>query len=168
MSGEPWSPGLTDVARHIPTRTRDRKTPGSDALLMTFNQSTTPTDDQVQQLIDDNVGALEGQIGDIPSVLANFPDLAISMRVYVEWRTAADIEVAYPNRDADIQVYAQLDARAKAAYAVVTAALAVDNTGSTALVPQWAFPDPGATPYPDTSPGSGIDRLIGRRWPNGL
>lgn len=163
MSGEPWSPGLTDVARHIPTRTRDSKAVGKDTLLMTFSQNTTPTDDQVQQLIDDTLGALEAQIGDIPSVLTQHPDLAIAMRVYVEWRTAADIEVAYPNRDADIQVYAQLDARAKAAYAVVAAALAVEDVGSTALVPQWAFPDSRCTPYPDESPGSGAEQLIGRR-----
>lgn len=165
MSGEPWAPGLTDVARHIPTRTRDGKTPGSDTLLMTFSGNTTPTDTQVQQLIDDTLGALEAQIGDIPGVVSTYPDLAIALRAFVEWRTAADIELAYPNRDADIQVYNQLDARAKAAWSVVLAALAVDNVGETALVPQWAFPDPACTPYPDESPASGVERLIGRRWP---
>jgi hypothetical protein len=146
VPGEPWAPGLADVARHIPTRTRDTKSPGSDTLLMTFNANTTPSDAQAQQLIDDTVGVLESQVGDLPGITTQHPDLAIAMRQYVEWRAAADIELAYPNRDADIRLYDQLNAR-------------------------WAFPD--APPYADTSPGSGTElvtalwtswRWDGERW----
>jgi len=47
-----WAPALDDVARHIPTRTRDVKTPGSDKMLGTFTASTTPDDGQAQAVID--------------------------------------------------------------------------------------------------------------------
>lgn len=159
MAGEPWAPGLTDVARHIPTRTRDSKSPGSDKLLMTFNGNTTPTDSQVQQLIDDTLAGLEAVVGDLPGVVAAFPDVSVALRTYVEWRTAADIELAYPNRDADIRVYDQLSARATAAMTVVTNALAQTDQGTVAAVPVWMFPAP--SPYGDTSPGSGAEFVIG-------
>lgn len=160
MPGEPWAPGLADVARHVPTRTRDAKSPGSDTLLMTFNANTTPSDAQVNQLIDDAVGVLESQVGDLPGVTSQHPDLAIAMRSYIEWRVAADIEIAYPNRDADIRVYDQLNARAALALKSVTDALVTGDLGATAVDPQWAFPDP--PPYADQSPGSGVD-FINRR-----
>ena len=171
MPGEPWAPGLADVARHIPTRTRDTKSPGSDTLLMTFNANTTPSDAQAQQLIDDTVGVLESQVGDLPGITTQHPDLAIAMRQYVEWRAAADIELAYPNRDADIRLYDQLNARATLALKSLTDALAGGDLGTVAGDPQWAFPD--APPYADTSPGSGTElvtalwtswRWDGERW----
>jgi hypothetical protein len=159
VPGEPWSPGLADVARHVPTRTRDSKSPGSDKLLGTFNANTTPTDGIVQQMIDDTVAGLEAQVGDLPYVTQQHPDVAVAMRTYVEWRVAADIELAYPNRDADIQTAAALDARANKALAVVTAALVVTDEGSVAADPVWAFPDP--PPYADSSPGSGAEFIFG-------
>lgn len=161
MPGEPWAPGLTDVARHVPTRTRDTKTPGSDKLLMTFNANTTPNDAVVQQMIDDTLEGLEAQVGDIPSVALQFPNLATAMRSYVEWRVAADIELAYPNRDADIQVSVQLAARASLVLATITTALAGAGEGTAAVDPVSFFPDPAQTPYADQSPGSGADFLIG-------
>lgn len=159
MPGEPWSPGLADVARHIPTRTRDVKSPGSDTLLGTFNANTTPTDGVVQQMIDDTVAGLEAQIGDLPLIVAQHPDVSTAMRSYVEWRVAADIELAYPNRDADIHTAAALDTRATAALKVVTTALIVTDEGIVAADPQWAFPD--SPPYADTSPGSGTEFVFG-------
>lgn len=158
MAGEPWAPSLADCARHCPTRTRDTKSPGSDTLLNTFNANTTPNDTQVQQMIDDTVAALEAQVGDMPSVTAQHPDLSVALRQYVEWRVAADIELAYPNRDADVRVYDQMNARADAALAVVTAGLTVSDVGASATDPQWAFPDP--PPYADQSPGSGVDFIV--------
>lgn len=124
-------------------------------MLGTFNANTTPTAAQAQQLIDDTLGTLESQIGDLPSIAAQHPDASIALRTYVEWRTAADIELAYPNRDADIRLYDQLNARAVAAFAAVEAALATSDIGSSASNPIWAFPDP--PPYADQSPGSGAD-----------
>lgn len=165
MPGEPWAPGLTDIARHIPTRTRDTKSPGSDKLLMTFNSNTTPNDAQVQQLIDDTVASLEAQVGDMPNVVAQHPDAAAALRMYVEWRCSADIELAYPNRDADIRLYDQLNARAVTALATVTAALAVTEISVVAAEPQWGFPDP--PPYADQSPGSGIEFLVKPVIPSG-
>ncbi len=161
MTGEPWAPGLADVARHVPQRTRDTKTPGSDRLLMTFNANTTPTDAQAMQLIDDTVGTLESQVGDIPNVLTQHPDAAIAMRVWVEWRAAADIEIAYPNRDADVRVYDQLNARADKAWHALEEALNTSDVGASANEPQWAFPLPA--PWGDTSPGSGADYVMGPR-----
>jgi hypothetical protein len=165
VSGEPWAPTLPDVARHIPTRTRDVKTPGSDALLGTFTGSTTPTSDQAQAVIDGVVGTLLASVGALPD---NHPDLLVAARIACEWRAAADIEIAYPNRDADVQVYEQLDLRAQAAWAAFTTALG--NIGGSPSgpdsVPEWCFP-PGP-PWGDLSPGSGADPypwLARRRFP---
>jgi hypothetical protein len=165
MAGEPWAPDVSDVARHIPTRTRDTKTPGSDALLGTFNGNTTPSDSVAQQMIDDTVASLEAQFGDMPGIASQHPDAATAIRVYVEWRVAADIELAYPNRDADIQTAAALDKRAVAQLAVVAAALAVSEVGTTAVNPDGNFPVPDA--YADQSPGSGAEFMLGRFVPNG-
>lgn len=158
MSGEAWAPTLSDVARHVPTRTRDYKSPGSDKLQMTFNANTTPNDAAVQQMIDDVVAALQAQVGNLTPLAVTTPDLATAARTYVEWRVSADIELAYPNRDADIRLYAQLDDRAKAALTALQAALNATNAGVVDAFPQWAFPSP--PPYADQSPGSGTDFLV--------
>lgn len=162
MAGEGWAPGLSDVARHVPRRTRDRNTPGTDRLLMTFNGNTTPDDAAVQQMIDDTVGGLLAQVGDLPTSVTQAPEVSTLARTYVEWRVAADIEVAYPVRDADVAVYAQLDARAKDVYAQLSAALALAEGGGgyeMATIPLWGFPDP--PPYGDESPGSGTQFVWG-------
>lgn len=165
MPGEPWAPGLADVARHCPTRTRDTKTPGSDKLLNTFNGNTTPDDSTVQQMIDDTLASLEALVGDVPGVTATHPELATALRVYVEFQVASDIELAYPNRDADIQTASALNARAQAQLKAIQQALAGADMGQTAVDPVWAFPDPALTAYADESPGSGADLLLGRfRW----
>lgn len=165
MAGEPWAPGVSDVAKHIPTRTRDTKSPGSDRMLNTFNANTTPNDSVVQQMIDDTVAALEAQFGDMPLVVQQHPDAAAVLKQYVEWRVAADVELAYPNRDADIQTAGALDKRAQAALALVQAALVTANVGSEAVNPAGNFPVPPA--YADMSPGSGVEFMLGRFTPNG-
>jgi hypothetical protein len=151
---------VADVARHVPTRTRDSKSPGSDRLLGTFNANTTPNDSVVQQMIDDTVASLEAQVGDMVGVTTTFPDAATAIRVYVEWRVAADIELAYPNRDADIQVATALAARAQAQFSLVLAALTVADIGATATFPAGNFPM--APAYADQSPGSGAEFVLGR------
>jgi hypothetical protein len=154
VTGESWAPTLPDVARHIPTRTRDVRTPGSDKLLGTFTTTTTPSGDQAQAVIDTVVGTLLASVGALPD---NHPDLYVSARSACEWRAAADIEIAYPNRDADVAVYEQLDARAQAAWSAFTTALA--NIGGSPTgpddLPMYQFP-PGP-PWGDLSPGSGAD-----------
>lgn len=160
---EAWAPALDDVARHIPLRTRDTKNPGSDALLGTFTASTTPTDAQAQAAIDSAVQGILSQTGPLPVTDIGLLQQA---RSAAEWRAAADIEVAYPNRDADVHVYAQLDARAKDELATLLHRLAIQGEGEVAELPDWSAPDPPV--YADKDPGdytlpygwwwSGIDR----------
>lgn len=152
MPGEAWVPTLPDVARHIPTRTRDVKTPGSDVLLNTFTASTTPTAEQAQAVIDTVAGTLLAFTGPLPA--SN--DIQTAARSAVEWRSAADIEIAYPNRDADVQVYQQLDGRATAAWNQLVTIL--EAAGSGPGLPDemvtYSFPPP--VRWGDVSPGSGI------------
>ena len=139
MPGERWAPSLADVARHIPTRTRDFATPGSDRLLGTFSEATTPTAEQAQADVDAAVRAILAEVGAVPQVDV----VEAAARDAAEWRAAADIELAYPTRDATVQVARDLDARAKAALDRLKVVLTEAGTG--ALVePVWAFPDPPA------------------------
>jgi hypothetical protein len=162
VPGEPWAPGLADVARHVPTRTRDTKTPGSDAMLGTFTASTTPTAGQAQQVIDDTVAAILADVGELPATPEQAPEIAVAARVAAEWRAAADIEVAFPNRDADVRVYDQLNARAEVALATLKRVLAQAGAGVVDVSPEWSMPD--APPWGDTSPGSGTDALLKGGW----
>lgn len=160
MAGESWAPTLSDVARHVPTRTRDTKSPGSDALLNTFNANTTPTDEQAQAVIDDAVASLIALYGALPTGVTEQAMIQEAARSAVEWRAAADIELAYPNRDADVRLYDQLNTRAALALTQYATALsAVTSGGGPAdLIPIWGFPDP--PPYADQSPGSGADFIV--------
>lgn len=163
---EAWAPGLADVAKHVPRRTRDSKSPGSDRLLMTFNANTTPTDADVQQLIDDAVSSMVAQVGDLPALATEAPEIADAARVFIEWSVSADIEVSYPNRDADLLTSDRLRARAQAQWTVLMAALAAAAGGGPAVadvIPSWGFPDP--PPWGDKSPGSGVDLLTNQGIP---
>jgi hypothetical protein len=148
---EPWAPGLADTARHIPTRTRDTRTPGSDQLLGTFTPYTTPDDGQAQKCIDAAVQWVLSQTGPLPAGL----DFEQQARTAAEWRSAADIEIAYPNRDADIRLYQLLDQRAKDALSslIVSIKLGGDSIGSElegAGQPSWRAPAP--PPWADIDP----------------
>src|SRR5215469_2161424 len=158
---EVWAPELTDVARHIPTRTRDSTSPGSDTLLGTFTANTTPTDTQAQQIIDDTVAALVADVGEMPTADALTPEIQVAAKQAAEWRAAADIEIAYPNRDADIRTYAALDARAGDALDTLKRVLAEHGAGIVDAYPEWAMPDP--PPWGDESFGSGTNYFL-RRW----
>jgi hypothetical protein len=107
---EPWAPTLADIGRHIPTRTRDTRTPGSDQMLGTFTPYTTPDDTQAQKCADAAVQWVLSQTGPLPAGDENTEQQA---RTCAEWYAAASIELAYPNRDADLRLYALLDQRAK-------------------------------------------------------
>ncbi len=139
---EAWAPTLADVGRHIPLRTRDARTPGSDALLGTFTSSTTPTDEQAQGVIDDAVAGIVASMGPLPLSPPASDQIAVAARTAAEWRAAADIEVAFPNRDQDVVVYTQLDARATAALATLAAVLKAAGTGAVDIFPVWQSPDP--------------------------
>jgi hypothetical protein len=108
---------------------------------------------------------LQAVVGDVPKVVDLNSDLATTLRTYVEWRVAADIELAYPNRDADLQVANQLVTRAQAAFLAVQQALAATGGGTIDVLPIWGFPDP--PPYADQSPGSGIEFVVKQVTPGG-
>jgi len=159
---EAWAPALDDVARHIPRRTRDTMTPGSDATLGTFTASTTPTDAQAQSVIDDACSAVLAAAGPVPAAgMPNAPLVQQAARTAAEWRAAADIEIAYPVRDADVRVFDQLNLRASAALQTLLNVMAQTQTGAIEPVPLWMSPDP--PPWADTSPGSGTELVIGFR-----
>ena len=150
---EAWSPALDDVARLIPTRTRDVKTPSSDEMLGTFTSGTTPDAGQAQAVIDAAVLGLLSQTGPLdPSDDA----LLDQARAAAAWRAAADIELGYPNRDADIHVYDQLDSRAKYELATLLHRLQALGEGYAENQPVWSAPDP--PPWADEDPD------YRRRW----
>src|SRR5260221_11612629 len=98
---EAWSPALDDVARHIPRRTRDTMTPGSDATLGTFTASTTPTDGQAQSVIDDACSAVLAAAGPVPATgQPNAPLVQQAARTAAEWRAAAALGTCHPARGA--------------------------------------------------------------------
>ena len=146
---EPWAPTLEDVARHIPTRTRDTRTPGEDVMLGTFTAGTTPDDSQAQAAIDAAVRDVLSRTGPLDTGDGELLDAA---RGAAEWRAAADIELAYPNRDADVHVADQLDARAKYELDTLLARMQGQGEGPLPLetVPAWSAPDP--PPWADSDP----------------
>lgn len=136
MATEPWAPSLEEVAGHIPTRTRDAATPGSDAFTGTFSSTTTPTESQAQRITDAAVATVAGAVGTITTKLEPLA------RDAAGWRAAADIELAYPQREADVTVYEQLNDRAKDALARLLEVAGEQGGGPDALLPVWCFPEP--------------------------
>lgn len=141
MADPSWAPSLEQVAGHIPTRTRNASVPGDTSLLGTFTSFTEPTDEQAGRHIADAVaevlGAVGGTVPATPVFLAGLASAAAALRA------AASVELAYPNRDADVSVYEQLNARADAALQRLIDA--VNDAGSGAegsLLPQWSMPEP--------------------------
>lgn len=124
------------------------KTPGSDELLGTFTGNTTPDADEAQAVID---GAVLGVLSETGPLDARNRELLDQARLAAEWRAAADIEIAYPGRDADVQVYAQLDARAKYELSVLLKRLQGLGEGPLETLPAWSAPDP--PPWADRDPG---------------
>ncbi|GAA3172487.1 hypothetical protein [Nonomuraea roseoviolacea] len=138
---ESWTPTLEQVADHIPTRTRPTEPPGTDTLLGTFNGQTTPTAEQANRQITAAVAEVLAAVGG--TIPAAPPHLATLASEAAALRAAASIELAYPDRQADVNVYEQLNARAIAALQRLIDA--VNDAGSGpegALMPVWAFPDP--------------------------
>jgi hypothetical protein len=133
---------VADVAKYIPTRTRDTTTPGSDALLNTFTPNTTPTASQAQSIIDDAVGGVVSVVGELPASPPADTEIYSQARVAAAIRAAADIEMAYPNRDADVSVAVLLGQRAALALAQLQQALSVLVGGPVDLLPSWQMPLP--------------------------
>lgn len=136
MATETWAPNLEEVAGHIPTRTRDAATPGSDAFTGTFSETTTPTESQAQRITDAAVATVAGAVG---TVTTKLEPLA---RDAAGWRAAADIELAFIQRDGDTTVYEQLDKRATAALTRLLETAEEQGGGPDATLPVWCFPTP--------------------------
>lgn len=136
MATEPWAPSLEEVAGHIPTRTRDGATPGSDAYTHTFSATTTPPEDEAQRITDRATSTVKAAVGVVATALEPLAKDAAA------WRAAADIELAYPQRDADVTVYEQLNTRAKDALAQLLKSAEDTGGGPDASLPVWCFPPP--------------------------
>lgn len=137
---EPWTPSLEQVADHIPTRTRDASAPGDTTLRNTFTSTTEPTDEQATRQIKyactEVRGAVGGTIPAVPPFLYELASEAAALRA------AADIELAYPNRNADADRFPQLDQRAKDALDRLKQAMDDQGSGPDSLLPQWSMPEP--------------------------
>ncbi len=139
---EAWAPTTGEVAEKIPTRTRDKAAPGSTALLGQFTATTTPNASQAQGFVDNAVAWVLAAVGKLPAAGQLLDDIEAAARDAAAWRAAADIELAYPERTANVNVAATLDARANSALAALRTALATEVGGPVELVPIWQSPDP--------------------------
>lgn len=141
-----WEPSLVQVAAHIPTRTR---AVGVDnEYLMTFTEDTTPTGDAAAEIIGHACAWVAGAVGS-PVADAAYPICQVASALWAAYW----IEIGYPERNADVEVYERLrrdaEMTTKAAASVNAAAggassVDPDDPGTTVL---YAFPDP--PPYAD-------------------
>lgn len=131
-----WAPTLEDVAGCIPTRTANVNLPGDDEYLNTFNDDTRPNSTEAQKAIDHAVTDALSVVTSIPTALEDIAKNAVM------WRAAADIELAYPDRNADANYYAQLDARARYEWDRFIKASEGQNSSTEVGVPTWQFPTP--------------------------
>jgi len=83
-----------------------------------------------------------GEVGTLPPSPPASDQIAVQARTAAAFRAAADIELAYPNRDADIRTAVVLDTRAKDALASLLQAMAIAGAGAIEPFPVWAAPDP--------------------------
>jgi hypothetical protein len=137
-----WTPTQEQVAARIPTRTRAVGV--DDTYLGTFNDATTPTGAQVAAIIAQEVTAAGACAGEpIAAEAAGLCNLIATLRA------AYAVEAAYPERDADVQVYEIF--KTEAAALCKTAALvniahgggSIDQGGAAdgpSLAPAWSFP----------------------------
>jgi len=131
-----WEPTVADVGNAIPTKTVNVNLPGEDEYLNTFTTDTRPTATQAQVLIHQAAESVALAVASIPAALNH---IAKSAAV---WRSAADIELTYPTRNADIDIYEQLNARANLEWDRLLAAASGQGTSTSVRVPQWTMPDP--------------------------
>lgn len=130
-----WAPTLVEVGGCIPTRTANVNLPGEDEYLNTFTTDTRPTAVQAQVKIDHAVIDVEAYA----TITTALEGLAKNAAM---WRAAADIELAYPERNADANYYAQLDARARYEWGLFVKEADKDESSTTTGLPQWSMPVP--------------------------
>jgi hypothetical protein len=133
---EAWAPTLLDVGSCIPTRTANVNLPGEDRYLGTFTSDTNPNATQAQDRIDKAVEDVKAACTLISTVLQPAAKNAAM------WRAAADLELAYPDRNADANYYAQLDARARYEWDLFLKAAAQQDGTTASATPIYYMPDP--------------------------
>lgn len=133
---EIWAPTLVEVAGCIPTRTADVTNPGSDEYLNTFTDNTRPTGVQAQVIIDHAVSDVKAAVTSVTPALESVAKNAAM------WRAAADIELAYPDRNADIDTYRALDERARYEWDRFLEAAGNQGSSTNSGTPLWAMPVP--------------------------
>lgn len=148
-----WAPTLEQIGARIPTRTRVIGSP-SDDLLGTFDDTTYPTGQQVALIIaQECAGALACAGSPVVPAAYGIVNLLATMRVCYA------VELAYPERDADVAVYDAFRLQAEALCSTAAKVNAANGGGTDdpgasdtdgpALFPAWSFPD--APPYADSN-----------------
>lgn len=131
-----WAPTLGDVGNCIPTRTLNVNLPGDETFLNTFTTDTRPTATQAQAIINQ---ACNDVVLAVISVTTALEPIAANA---AKWRAAADIELAYPDRNADVNTYVQLDARARYEWELLLKAAENQNESVDSSLPVWYMPTP--------------------------
>jgi hypothetical protein len=142
--GQTWTPTRERVAAYVPARTVEIASL-SDAITGTFSDDTRPTGDQVDELIQDAVSWVLGTTGfivtdgDLATVLADMATATAAIRA------AGMVELAYPERDADLNTADLLLTQADAMLLKLDAAnraQGATDPDQPAHLPLWAFPEP--------------------------
>jgi len=128
---EVWAPTLVDVGGCIPTRTVNVNLPGSLEYLNTFTADTRPTALQAQPIIDHAVNDVLEAVSAVPV------ELQKACANAAMWRAAADIELAYPDRNADADYYRLLNDRAQYAWDLMLKAATADNSSNATARLTW-------------------------------
>lgn len=102
----PWLPSITDVADYVPARTLAVDTPGTETYLGTFTADTTPTGAQVERLAATAASYVSARAGTVAASLYQLASAAAAARA------AALVELAYPQRDDDLNTAEALTAQA--------------------------------------------------------
>lgn len=121
-----WTPFLSEVGDYAPNKTRDI-TPGSNIIFGTFNGLTQPDDGQVQRMLDKVCTGILSLLGTVAA------SQQAQAAAFAAVRTAADIELAWPERAADLTLYTALTVRADAEWKKM------DELSTN--IPIYSFPD---------------------------
>jgi len=92
--------------------------------------------------VDAAVAGVLAAVGAIPTTGSAADEVQAAARDAAAWQAAADIELAYPYRNANVNVSGQLQARANLALDVLREAIASGDVSTPGLLPVWQAPDP--------------------------
>jgi len=138
-----YAPTIAEVAATVPSRPK-----GQYGRVTTFDETTQPTGDQVQAIIDGCAAKLEGKFGAPPDALV------ASAKEVVKLRAAMLVELSFFGDQirADRSPYGELKTlyeEAVADYMADRSLLGGDETPGTAddQQPLYSFPDPDAEAF---------------------